>query len=108
MLPKIDYTGKWIEDYRLALAISAQTGDVLMSFSSMDSSEWSQKLDKEVYQQEAFQDQPRKNLVLLRLDFPKKTPQHQDCRAEPPAGRVHGAARLPHRHLHQPPRPEVR
>jgi thioredoxin-related protein len=76
VLPKIDYTGKWIEDYRLALAISAQTGrDVLMSFSSMDSSEWSQKLDKEVYQQEAFQDYARKNLVLLRLDFPKKTPQ---------------------------------
>jgi thioredoxin-related protein len=76
VLPKIDYTGKWIEDYRLALAISAQTGrDVLMSFSSMDSSEWSQKLDKEVYQQEAFQDYARKNLVLLRLDFPRKTPQ---------------------------------
>ena len=76
VLPKIDYTGKWIEDYRQALAISAQTGrDVLMSFTSMDSSEWSQKIDKEVYQQEAFKDYARKNLVLLRLDFPKKTPQ---------------------------------
>jgi thioredoxin-related protein len=76
VLPKIDYTGRWIEDYRLALAISAQTGrDLLMSFSSMDSSEWSQKLDKEIYQQEQFKDYARKNLVLLKVDFPKKTPQ---------------------------------
>ena len=76
VLPKIDYTGRWIEDYRQALAIAAQTGrDVLMSFSSMDSSEWSQKLDKEIYQSEPFKDYARKNLVLLRVDFPKKTPQ---------------------------------
>jgi thioredoxin-related protein len=41
----------------------------------MDSSEWSQKLDKEIYQQEQFKDYARKNLVLLKVDFPKKTPQ---------------------------------
>lgn len=75
-LPKIDYTGRWIEDYRLALAIAAQTGrDILMSFTSLDSSEWSQRLDREIYQQEAFKDYARKNLVLLKIDFPKKTPQ---------------------------------
>ena len=70
-LPKIDYTGRWLNDYRLALAIAAQTGrDVLMSFNSMDGSEWCQRLDREVYQQEQFKDYARKNLVLLRLDFP--------------------------------------
>lgn len=72
LLPRIDYTGKWIEDYRLAMAISAQTGrDVLMNFTSSDSSEWSRRLDREVYQQEFFKEYARKNLVLLRLDFPR-------------------------------------
>ena len=77
-LPRIDYTGRWIEDYRLALAIAAQTGrDILMNFTSMDSSEWSQRLDKEIFQQDAFKDYARKNLVLLRVDFPKKAPNEQ-------------------------------
>ena len=71
-LPKIDYTGRWLEDYRLAQAIASQLDrDILMAFTSMDSSEWSQRLDKEIFQQEAFKDYARKNLVLLRIDFPK-------------------------------------
>jgi thioredoxin-related protein len=75
-LPKIDYTGKWIEDYRLAQAIAAQLNrDILMAFTSMDSSEWSQRLDKEIFQQEQFKDYARRNLVLLRIDFPKNTKQ---------------------------------
>ena len=82
VLPKIDYTGRWLEDYRLALAIAAQTGrDVLMSFSSMDGSEWSQRLDREVYQQEQFKEYARKNLVLLRVDFPR-TPEGRGRQSE--------------------------
>jgi len=75
-LPKFDYTGKWIEDYRLAQAIAAQLNrDILMAFTSLDSSEWSQRLDKEIFQQEQFKDYARKNLVLLRIDFPKSSKQ---------------------------------
>jgi thioredoxin-related protein len=78
VLPKIDYTGRWIEDYRLAQAIAAQTGrDILMNFTCTDASEWSQRMDKEIYQQEAFKDYARKNLVLLKLDFPKTTAAQQ-------------------------------
>jgi thioredoxin-related protein len=76
VLPKIDYTGRWLEDFRLAQAIAAQTDrDILVSFSSLDSSEWSQRLDKEIYQQDAFKDYARKNLVLMRADFPRTTKQ---------------------------------
>ena len=72
VLPKIDYTGKWLEDFRLAQAIAAQLErDILMAFVSTDSSEWSQRMDKEIFQQEAFKDYARRNLVLLRVDFPK-------------------------------------
>lgn len=75
-LPKIDYTGKWLEDYRLAQAIAAQLDrDILIAFTSMDSSEWSQRQDKEIFQQEYFKEYARKNLVLLRIDFPKSGKQ---------------------------------
>jgi thioredoxin-related protein len=70
-LPKFDYTGNWITDYRRAQSIAAQSGrDILLSFTSLDSSEWCQKLDAEIYQQEAFKEYARKNLVLVQVDFP--------------------------------------
>jgi thioredoxin-related protein len=76
VLPKIDYTGRWIEDFRLAQAIAAQLNrDILMAFTSLDSSEWSQRLDMEIFQQEQFKEYARKNLVLLRIDFPRTTRQ---------------------------------
>jgi len=76
VLPKIDYTGRWLEDFRLAQAIAAQLNrEILMAFTSMDSSEWSQRMDKEIFQQEQFKDYAKKNLVLLRIDFPRTTKQ---------------------------------
>ena len=75
-LPKFDYTGGWLTDYRKAQSISAQTQrDILLSFTSYDSSEWCQKLDTEVYQKEEFKEYAKKNLVLVRVDFPTKTEQ---------------------------------
>jgi thioredoxin-related protein len=78
VLPKIDYTGRWLEDYRLAQAIASQLNrDILLAFVSTDSSEWSQKMDQEIFQQETFKDYARKNLVLVRIDFPTKTRQDE-------------------------------
>ena len=78
VLPKIDYTGRWLEDFRLAQAIASQLNrDILVAFVSMDSSEWSQRMDQEIFQQEAFKDYARKNLVLVRIDFPTKTRQDE-------------------------------
>ena len=75
-LPKIDYTGRWLEDFRLAQAIASQLDrDILVAFTSMDSSEWCQKLDREIFQTEQFKDYARRNLVLVRIDFPKLTKQ---------------------------------
>jgi thioredoxin-related protein len=78
VLPKIDYTGRWLEDFRLAQAIASQLNrDILVAFTSMDSSEWSQRMDQEIFQQEAFKDYARKNLVLVRIDFPTKSRQDE-------------------------------
>jgi thioredoxin-related protein len=75
-LPKFDYTGNWISDYRKAQSIAAQTGrDILLSFTSFDSSEWCQKLQKEIYDTDAFKEYAQKNLVLVQLDFPKTKEQ---------------------------------
>ena len=78
VLPKIDYTGRWLEDFRLAQAIASQLNrDILVAFTGMDSSEWSQRMDREIFQQEVFKDYARKNLVLVRIDFPTRTLQDE-------------------------------
>ena len=82
-LPKFDYTGNWITDYRRAQSIAAQSGrDILLSFTSLDSSEWCQKLDAEIYQQEAFKEYARKNLVLVQVDFPKTKEQSAELKVQ--------------------------
>ena len=83
VLPNIDYGGRWIEDFRLAQSIAAQTGrDILMAYISSDGSEWSQRMDKEIFQTEEFKNYARKNLVLLRLDFPRNVPQTEKLKEQ--------------------------
>lgn len=82
-LPKFDYNGTWLTDYRKAQSITAQTQrDMLISFTSFDSSEWCQKLKKEVYDTEAFKDYARKNLVLVQCDFPTTTEQPPEVKTQ--------------------------
>jgi protein disulfide-isomerase len=82
-LPKFDYNGTWLTDYRKAQSISAQTQrDMLISFTSFDSSEWCQKLKSEIYDQEAFKDYARQNLVLVQCDFPKTTDQTPEVKTQ--------------------------
>lgn len=82
-LPAHDYGGAWLEDWRLAQAIAAQMKrDTLLLFTSSDGSEWSQKFEAEVFKQEEFKRYASKNLVLMRVDFPKKAPQAEALREQ--------------------------
>jgi thioredoxin-related protein len=73
MLPTIDYNGGWIEDWKAARAVSAQQQrDLFVSFVCTDGSEFSKKMQEEIYDQPEFKDYAKKNLVLLRIDFPSK------------------------------------
>jgi thioredoxin-related protein len=73
MLPTIDYNGGWIEDWKAARAVSAQQQrDLFVSFVCTDGSEYSKKMQEEIYDQPEFKDYAKKNLVLLRVDFPSK------------------------------------
>jgi thioredoxin-related protein len=74
MLPRVDYTGNWLTDYEEARTISAQTDRYLfMAFTSMDSGEWSKKMDDELFKSRAFLDYAHKRFVLLRIDHPTAT-----------------------------------
>ena len=49
--------------------------DLLISFSGSDWCGWCIKLDKEVMEQPEFLEWAKKNVVLLKLDFPRNIPQ---------------------------------
>ena len=75
-LPHIDYTSGWLTDFDKAQTIAAQQGRyIFMAFTSMDSGEWSKKMDDEIFKSEDFKTYARKNLVLLRVDFPTAATQ---------------------------------
>jgi thioredoxin-related protein len=74
-LPHVDYSGNWITDYHLAQTIAAQTDRfIFMAFTKMES-EWSQKIDAELFKSPEFLTYAHKNLVLLQLDYPTATTQ---------------------------------
>lgn len=82
-LPRVDYTGNWITDYNLARTISAQTGrHMFLAFTSMDSGEWSKKMDDEIFKSEPFLTYAHKHLVLVRIDFPVSAPQPPELAAQ--------------------------
>ena len=71
-MPRIDYTGNWLEDYRMAQAIAVQQDrDLFVLFTDGESGEWSAKLEAEILKSEPFRQYAGKNLVLVRLDFSK-------------------------------------
>lgn len=75
-LPRVDYSGAWIDDYNLARTIAAQTDrHIFIAFTDMDSGEFSQRMDKEIFQSPVFLNYAHKNFVLLRIDHPKTTTQ---------------------------------
>lgn len=75
-LPHIDYTSGWLADFDKAQTIAAQQGRyIFMAFTSMDTGEWSKKMDDEIFKSEDFKAYARKNLVLLRAEFPTAATQ---------------------------------
>ena len=63
----------WTEDFEAAMKY-AQTNQklVLAEFTGSDWCTWCHKLEDEVFHTEPFQNWAAENVVLLKLDFPKK------------------------------------
>lgn len=82
-LPRLDYNSGWIDDYRLAQAIAHQQKRyIFLAFTSMDSSDYSKKIDEEIFQTPEFKDYARKHLVTVRIDFPQATTQPASTSAQ--------------------------
>jgi thioredoxin-related protein len=63
----------WMTDYaKAAEKAKADNKLLLMDFSGSDWCGWCIKLDKEIFDTKEFKEYAAENLVLLKLDFPKK------------------------------------
>lgn len=66
--------GTWITDYNRALKLAERHDrPVLVNFTGSDWCVWCFRLRDEVFTQKAFLDYAKANLILLKLDFPRKT-----------------------------------
>ena len=71
MLPSIDYGGGWLENWKVAKALAAQQQkDLFVSFVSTDTSEFTKRMYAEIYDTPEFKDYAKKNLILMKADFP--------------------------------------
>lgn len=70
------FADEWITDYKAAVAQAQKEKKLLvMDFTGSDWCGWCKKLDKEVFSKSEFKDYAKKNLVLLKVDFPRSIPQ---------------------------------
>jgi protein disulfide-isomerase len=63
----------WETDYGAALTKAKEENkSLLLNFTGSDWCGWCMRLDREVFSQEAFKKYAEENLVLVKLDFPKR------------------------------------
>jgi len=73
----------WLTSLSEAKTLAKKEGKpILMNFSGSDWCGWCIRLDKEVFSTSVFKDYAKDNLVLLELDFPKKTAQAEDIKTQ--------------------------
>ena len=72
----------WLTDMPKALQeAQAEHKIVLADFTGSDWCIWCKKLEKDTLSQPDFTNYAKKNLVLLRLDFPNQVPQSDELKA---------------------------
>lgn len=65
---------EWLTNLEDAMKLSQKTGKpILVDFSGSDWCGWCIKLDREVFSQKAFKDFAKENLILVMIDFPRKS-----------------------------------
>ena len=78
--PETDADG-WLTNYESAfIKAKKENKHVLINFTGSDWCGWCKRLDAEVFSQPKFKAYAEKNLVLLKLDYPRRTPQPQEVR----------------------------
>jgi len=76
-------TDPWRTDFEGALKTAREEGRaVLLDFTGSDWCVWCHRLEDEVFTKQAFLDFARERLVLVRLDFPRKTKLPDELQAQ--------------------------
>jgi protein disulfide-isomerase len=66
----------WLTDFDQAKTVAqAHKVPILINFTGSDWCIWCKRLSSEVFEQKAFNDYAKKNLVLLKIDFPRSIKQ---------------------------------
>jgi protein disulfide-isomerase len=77
------FAGEWLTDYDKAFAqAKAENKQLLLDFTGSDWCGWCMKLDREVFEQPEFKEYADRNLVLLKVDFPRRKPQPASEKAQ--------------------------
>ncbi len=64
--------GKWTQDYDAAVALSKERNlPLFLKFTGSDWCSWCMLMEKQVFNEKAFQDWAKDNIVLVSLDFPR-------------------------------------
>ena len=75
--------GEWLLYVEDAYKVSKETGKpILANFTGSDWCGWCIRLKNEVFTTEVFKKWAKENVVLLELDFPRKTAQAEDLKAQ--------------------------
>jgi len=75
--------GSWLTSYKQALKVSKETGKpILADFTGSDWCHWCIQLHREVFDTPKFKKWAAKNVVLLELDYPRRTPQPAELRQQ--------------------------
>ncbi len=75
--------GLWLTDYQAALKLAAeQNKPVLLDFTGSDWCGWCIKLDKEVFSKDEFKKYAEENLILVKIDFPRKGTQSAELKKQ--------------------------
>jgi thioredoxin-related protein len=73
----------WLTDFAKAQAQAKADGKyMLIDFSGSDWCGWCIKLDNEVFSKDSFKAYAAENLVLMMADFPSRTPQADEVKAQ--------------------------
>ncbi len=74
---------KWYTDLEEAHKISKETNKPVFGFfTGSDWCGWCHKLQREVFAKQAFIDWAKANVILLEVDFPRKTPQSNEQKVQ--------------------------
>lgn len=74
---------KWETDINKAISVSNKTKKpLLLFFTGSDWCGWCIRLQKEVLKTPEFAAWAKKNVVLVELDFPRRTPQSEEIKAQ--------------------------